>query len=64
MMETFDNTLQLIARHLIRTVEPLQLAFADLSTFENLLFRLGWDVESIPDSYQELALAVEEATER
>lgn len=59
-MPDVNITLQIIMAHLIRAMEPLQRAFSDSATFQNLLFHLGWNAESIPNSYRNTANLVEE----
>ena len=60
-MSDQPGTLETIARHLALAVRPLRDGVADLGAFKRLMYRLGWNVESLPASYQELGALVEEA---
>jgi hypothetical protein len=55
------GTLELIARHLALALEPLGDAVADLDSFQAFLYRLGWDVTSLPQAYRDLAGLVDAA---
>ena len=55
------GTLQTLAEHLALAVQPLQEAVADLENFQAFLYRLGWEAESLPPSYVDLAAKVAEA---
>ena len=52
------GTLQLIAEHFARAIEPLGEAVADLDSFQDFLRKLGWEVQSLPPSYANLATLV------
>lgn len=56
-----SGTLQTIARHLVLALEPLKTGVADLAGFRTLLYRLGWDVKSLPPEYTALAARVDQA---
>ncbi|MDZ4702176.1 MAG: DUF6603 domain-containing protein [Rhodothermales bacterium] len=56
-----QDTFQRIAGELILAVDPLREAFRDLARFQALMYKLGWLADAIPDSYLELASAIEEA---
>ena len=45
-------------RHVVLAVEPLAAAVADVLAFRTFLFRLGWDVTSLPPEYAALAAKV------
>ncbi|MCC7206290.1 MAG: hypothetical protein IT323_03235, partial [Anaerolineae bacterium] len=57
-MSSEQDTLVLIAHHLARAVEPLKRAVADLDSFKAFMFRLGWDPQSMPPAYANLANSV------
>lgn len=59
-MNEDKGTLQLIAEHLALAIEPLRRATSDLEQFKILMWRLGWEAESLPPAYTNLtALVVE-----
>jgi hypothetical protein len=49
------STLEALARALAGAVEPLRQWVLDLDHFRTLMFRLGWEVESLPPSFAALA---------
>jgi hypothetical protein len=53
------GTLHLIARHLALSVVPLRMAISDLGSFRSFMYRLGWNVTSIPQSYMALGNLIE-----
>jgi hypothetical protein len=55
------GTLHALARHLVLAMRPLTEAVADLPAFRTLLYRLGWDVKSLPPEYTALAAKVDAA---
>jgi hypothetical protein len=55
------GTLHALARHLVLAMQPLTEAMADLPAFRTLLYRLGWDVKSLPPEYSALAAKVQAA---
>lgn len=59
--EAQTGTLQLLAKHLVLALEPLKEAVADSSSFRTFLYRLGWDVKSLPAQYTALATKVDAA---
>ncbi len=60
-MDSTDGTLHILAQHLVLALEPLKAAVADLSAFRTFLYRLGWDVTSLPPEYTALAAKVDAA---
>jgi len=58
---TPSGTLHALARHLVLAMQPLSEAVADLPAFRTLLYRLGWDVTSLPPEYGALATEVDAA---
>ena len=60
-MDDSNGTLHTLARHLVLAVEPIGAAVADESAFRSFLFRLGWNVSSLPPEYAALATTVGEA---
>lgn len=55
------GTLQSIAQHLALAVEPLKAGVADLPAFRTLLYRIAWDVRSLPPEYTALGAKVDAA---
>jgi hypothetical protein len=49
------STLEVLARTLAGAVEPLRQWVVDLDHFRTLMFRLGWEVESLPPPFAALA---------
>jgi hypothetical protein len=49
------STLEVLARHLAGAVEPLRQWVGDLDHFRTLMFRLGWEVDSLPPPFAALA---------
>ncbi len=60
-MDTQHGTLHTLARHLVLALRPLKAAVADLSAFRTFLYRLGWEVTSLPPEYTALAAKVDRA---
>ncbi len=60
-MDTQLGTLHTLARHLVLALQPLKAAVADLSAFRTFLYRLGWEVTSLPPEYTALAAKVDRA---
>lgn len=58
-MDSNAGTLETIARHLVLTLEPLKIAVTDLPSFRTLLYRLGWEVKSLPPEYTALGAKVD-----
>jgi hypothetical protein len=56
-----SGTLHTIARHLVLALEPLKAGVADLAGFRTLLYRLGWEAESLPPEYAALGQKVDQA---
>jgi hypothetical protein len=59
-MSQSGGTLETIVRHLALAVQPLRSAFANLAAFKRLMYRLGWNVQSLPPAYQSLGALVDE----
>jgi hypothetical protein len=49
------STLHVLASHLAGAVEPLRRWVVDRDSFRTLMFRLGWEVDSLPPPYAALA---------
>lgn len=49
------GTLHALAVHLVRAVQPLDDAFRDPESFEQLMFQLGWQVDGLPPEYVTVA---------
>jgi hypothetical protein len=62
-MSEETGTLQRIAEHLARTVQPLDRAFRDPEAFQQLMVQLGWEVQGLPPSYVTVADAAVQAVE-
>ena len=60
-MATELGTLHLLAQHLVLALEPLKEAVEDAPSFRTFLYRLGWDVQSLPPEYTALAGKVDAA---
>ena len=60
-MSAQNGTLRTIARHLVLAIAPLKDAVANPASFRTLLFRLGWNVKSLPPEYSALAADVDAA---
>ncbi len=60
-MADSTGTLPTIARHLVLMLAPLKDAVADLPGFRTLLYRLAWNVDSLPPEYTALAGQVDVA---
>ncbi len=60
-MNTQYGTLHTLARHLVSALEPLKEAVADLPAFRTVIYRLGWDVKSLPPEYASLGAKVDSA---
>src|SRR5215475_660879 len=60
-MDSNAGTLETIARHLALAVQPLKVAVSDLPSFRTLLYRLGWEVKSLPPEYTALGAKVDAA---
>jgi hypothetical protein len=56
------GTLELLARHLASAIIPLKTAVSDLASFRSYMYRLGWNVTSLPQSYIDLGNLVDEVT--
>jgi hypothetical protein len=50
-----QSTLHALAGHLAGAVEPLRRWVVDRDNFRTLMFRLGWEVDSLPPPYAALA---------
>lgn len=62
-MSENQGTLELVARHLSLAVKPLREAVSDTDNFMQLMYRLGWEVESLPPEYAHLGTAVDAAVQ-
>jgi hypothetical protein len=58
-MDSGGGTLQLFVQQLALALQPLKAAVADLSSFRTFLYRLGWDVKSLPPEYTALGARVD-----
>jgi len=61
-MSDQPGTLETIARHLALAVQPLRDAVADLTAFKRLMYRMGWNVQSLPPAYAALATLADDAS--
>src|SRR5256885_1335298 len=59
-MSDQPGTFETIARHLALAVSPLRTAVADLAAFKRFMYRMGWDIQSLPPAYSALASLVDE----
>ena len=55
------GTFQLLAENLTLALQPLTEAVSDLDSFKDFMFRLGWEVNSLPSSFTNLADLAKEA---
>lgn len=60
MSTNTKGTLQLVAEHLAVAVQPLKSAVSDVDSFRSFMYRLGWNVTSLPPSYSNLAVLVDD----
>ena len=49
------GTLHALAVRLVQAVQPLDDAFRDPESFEQLMFQLGWQVDGLPPEYVTVA---------
>jgi hypothetical protein len=56
-----NTTLGQVTDIFVKAVLPLRNALSDTDSFKALLYRMGWKVESIPDSYKSLIQKINEA---
>jgi hypothetical protein len=56
-----NNTICQVADIFVKAVLPLRKALSDTNGFRGLLYRMGWQVEAIPDSYKSLIDKINEA---
>lgn len=56
------GTLELLAKHLASAIIPLKVAVSDLTSFRSYMYRLGWDVKSLPQSYIDLGNLVDDVS--
>ena len=47
-MSDQSGSLKTIARHLALAVQPLRTAVVDLGAFKHFMYRMGWNVQSLP----------------
>lgn len=50
-----QSTTSVLANHFVKAVSPLKDIFSDEKLFIGQLYRLGWQVTSLPDEYKQLA---------
>ncbi|HKF00130.1 MAG TPA: DUF6603 domain-containing protein [Actinomycetes bacterium] len=62
-MSGATGTLQRLAAHLARAVEPLDRSFRDEQAFAALMRWIGWDVDGLPPSYAAVADAAADAVQ-
>lgn len=62
MSET-HGTLEQVARHLGLAIKPLREAVSSPDNFMQFMYRLGWQVESMPPEYAELGELVDTAVQ-
>ena len=55
------GTFQLLAENLALALQPLTEAVSNLDNFKGFMFRLGWEVNSLPPSFTNLANLVKDA---
>jgi hypothetical protein len=60
-MSDSPGTLELIGRHLLTAIKPLQVALSSPDEFLHLMARLGWNANSLPPQYSSLATQVDAA---
>lgn len=60
-MSAEQDTLVLIARHLLSVLEPLRQGFTSADRFKSLLYQLGWKAGNLPAEYIELGAAIADA---
>jgi hypothetical protein len=59
-MSGSSGTLETIGRHLALAVRPLRFAVADVASFKHFMYRMGWNVQSLPPAYAALASLVDD----
>ena len=59
--ENSRGTFQILAENIALALDPLVEAVSDLDNFKAFMFRLGWDVNSLPVSFTNLGNVVKEA---
>lgn len=55
------NTLETISKELISALKPVTTAFSSADNFKQFIYRLGWQADNIPSSYQTLINKVNDA---
>jgi len=60
-MSAEQDTLVLLARHLLSVLEPLRQGFTSADRFKSLLYQLGWKAGNLPTEYIELGAAIADA---
>ena len=58
-MDSNGGALEIIARHLALAIQPLKVAVSDLPSFRTFLYRIGWDVKSLPPEYTALGAKID-----
>ena len=59
-MSDSSGTLETIGRHLALAVRPLRFAVADVASFKHFMYRMGWNVQSLPPAYAALASLIDD----
>jgi hypothetical protein len=59
-----ENTLAVLAKHLLGVFSPLAEAFASEEQFKGFLYRMGWNASSLPPQYVDLATSVADGIAR
>lgn len=62
-MSSNKGTFHTLAEHLTIALQPLSEAVSDLTRFKEFMFRLGWNVESLPQSFKDLSESINDAQE-
>ena len=59
--ENTRGTFQILAENIALALEPLVEAVSDLDNFKAFMYRLGWEVNSVPSAFTSLGNLVKEA---
>jgi len=54
-MTTTTSSFQHLATHLAHAIAPLDRVFRDVDAFRTVMWRLGWEVHALPESYVAVA---------
>jgi len=60
-MSNNKSTFHILAEHLTTALQPLSYSVSNLTRFKEFMFRLGWNVESLPSSFTALTGSVNDA---